>query len=428
MAVPPIHRGNLVRWRNGQAGNIGVVIEALQDGRQARVHFDSGETLVFAWPSSALERVVFHAGSQVESTADHQVGVVTALTVNAGVVIYQVALAGGALKAVAETGLRPALVTDPVSILRSGDLGLARSTNLRVAATRLLLAHQFDGLSSLSNSRVEIKEHQVSVVHRVATSYPHRFILADEVGLGKTVEAGLIIKELKARGVANRVLILAPPGIVSQWQYELRTKFNEVFSHYNRASTGFLAAERPGDNVWTLRDNVIASTSYAAWDEKRQAEIALAGWDLVIIDEAHHARRTREGEGRYRSTKLYRLAEALADPDQGRSLGFLMLTATPMQLDPFELYSLIELLDPTLFADERDFEDHRSQLAGLNQTVDLVRRWESLTEPASRWKPSTPWAHGWTPTAPPPPPASHRVRAATRSATSSSPSTVSARS
>ena len=84
MAVPPIHRGNLVRWRNGQAGNIGVVIEALQDGRQARVHFDSGETLVFAWPSSALERVVFHAGSQVESSADRQVGVVTALSVNAG--------------------------------------------------------------------------------------------------------------------------------------------------------------------------------------------------------------------------------------------------------------------------------------------------------------------------------------------------------
>jgi superfamily II DNA or RNA helicase len=378
MAVAPLARGNLVRWRNGQTGNIGVVADLIQDGRQARVQFDSGEAMIFAWPSPTLERLVFVAGTQVESTADHQTGVVTGLALSGGVIVYQVALAGGAVKSVIETGLRPALVTDPVALLRSGELGQARSSNLRVTATRLLLAHQYDGLSSLSNSRVEIKEHQVGVLHRVAISYPHRFILADEVGLGKTVEAGLIIKELKARGVANRVLILTPPGIVSQWQYELRTKFNEVFSHFNKSSIAFLQAETPGENVWTLRDNVIASTTYAAWDERRQANIAMAGWDLIVIDEAHHARRTVETAGHYRSTKLYKLAESLADPEQGRSLGFLMLTATPMQLDPFELYSLIELLDPTLFADERDFEEHRSQLAGLNRTVDQVRRWDVL--------------------------------------------------
>lgn len=377
MAVP-VSKGNLVRWRNGQAGNVGIVSDVLEDGRQIRIHFDSGDTLTFAWPSSALERVVFPVGATVESTADHQVGVVTGFGLSGGMIVYQVSLAGGASKAITEVGLRPALVTDPVALLRSGELSMARSVNLRLAATRLLIAHQFDALSSLSNSRVEIKEHQVGVVHRVATSYPHRFILADEVGLGKTVEAGLIIKELKARGVANRVLILAPPGIVSQWQYELRTKFNEVFAHYNKASMAFLAAERPGENVWTLRDNVICSTSYASWDEKRRADIALAGWDLVVIDEAHHARRTRETKGNYRSTNLFRLAEALADPEVGRTQGYLLLTATPMQLDPFELYSLIELLDPTLFADEEDFEDHRAELAGLNRTVDMVRRWELI--------------------------------------------------
>jgi len=88
-----------------------------------------------------------------------------------------------------------------------------------------------------------------------------------------------------------------------------------------------------------------------------------------VIDEAHHARRTRESEGNYRATNLYRLAESLANPEMGRSLGYLMLTATPMQLDPFELYSLIELLDPALFADERDFEDHRGQ----RSSADSVR-------------------------------------------------------
>ena len=380
MALAPLVRGNLVRWANGPSGNIGGVVEVSDGGRQVRVHFESGEEMIFAWPSPTLERIVFDKGTRVESTADREIGVVTGSAGSAGLIVYQVNLAGGATKSVLETGLRPAVITDPIALLRAGVVGSARSCNLRLTATRLALAHQFDALSSLSNSRVEIKEHQVGVVHRVTTSYPHRFILADEVGLGKTIEAGLIIKELRARGVANRVLVLAPSGIVSQWQFELRTKFNEIFAHYNKASIGFLQAETPGENVWTLRDSVIASTTYAAWDEHRRNEITLAGWDLVVIDEAHHARRTREGVGRYRSTNLYRLAEMLADPEMGRSLGYLMLTATPMQLDPFELYSLIELLDPTLFSDEHDFDEHRSELAGLNQTVDMVRRWERLPD------------------------------------------------
>jgi len=376
--VVPIAKGAVVRWRNGQTGNIGVVDE-VANGR-ARVRFDSGETHDYAWPSSVLERVVFAVGAQVETMADHEIGVVTLQTMSNGLLVYQVSLAGGATKSVVETGLRPAAITDPIALLRAGEFSTARTSNLRIAATRIVFAHQYDDLSSLANSRVEIKEHQVAVVHRVATTYPHRFILADEVGLGKTIEAGLILKELRARGVAKRVLILAPSGIVGQWQYELRRKFNEVFAHYNKGTIAFLEAETPGDNVWTLRDSVIASSSYAAWDERRRTQIALAGWDLVIIDEAHHARRTREGVGKYRSTNLYRLAEALADPEHGRSLGYLLLTATPMQLDPFELYSLIELLDPTLFADENDFEQHRAELRGLNVTVDRLDRWEALDE------------------------------------------------
>ncbi len=379
MAAIPICKGAVVSWRNGPTGNLGVVDEA-SNGR-VLVRFDSGETMQFAWPTPVLERIVFKTGDQVETKADHEVGVVTAISVaTGGVFVYQINLAGGALKSVIETGVRPAIITDPIALIRAGRLSSARAANLRIAATRIIFAHQYDELSSLASSRVEIKEHQVAVLHRVATTYPHRFILADEVGLGKTIEAGLILKELRARGVAKRVLVLAPSGIVGQWQYELRRKFNEPFANYNKATITVLQAENPGDNVWTLRDSVIASTTYASWDEHRRKQIALAGWDLVVIDEAHHARRTREGEGRYRSTNLYRLAEALADPEQGHSIGFLLLTATPMQLDPFELYSLIDLLDPTLFADPRDFEEHRSELRGLNLTVDRIDRWPTLDE------------------------------------------------
>ena len=173
-----------------------------------------------------------------------------------------------------------------------------------------LFAHQFDELSSLSNSRVEIKQHQVGVLHRVATSYPHRFLLADEVGLGKTIEAGLILKELKARGMARRTLVLAPSGIVSQWQFELKTKFNETFAQLDKRTIPGLEATHPGENVWTVYDNVITSTSYACWTDQRAKEIALADWDLVIVDEAHHARRTL---GNLAGTRFYRLVQAACE-------------------------------------------------------------------------------------------------------------------
>ena len=104
---------------------------------------------------------------------------------------------------------------------------------------------------------------------------------------------------------------------------------------------------------------------------------------MVVIDEAHHARRTWQGEHKHTETKLYKLAEMLADPDMGRAQSFLLLTATPMQLHRFELYSLIELLDPALFPTFDDFDEHADALAGLNATAEAVRRWPTL-EPDER--------------------------------------------
>jgi len=379
MSIAPV-KSSLVLWDDRGDGRIGVITEVLANGKQVRVRLDSGEEHIFVWPADALRRLTFEPGTSVQTQPGETVGVITGSTESQGLMMYGVSLPGGVRKTILEAGLRPAVITDPIELLRRGELDGARSTNLRLTATRLAFAHQFDELSSLSNSRVEIKPHQVAVVHRVATTYPHRFLLADEVGLGKTIEAGLIVKELKARGVANRVLILAPSGIVSQWQAEMRSKFNLVFSLYRRDSIAYLEANHPGENVWTLKDNVIAATTYASRDEDRCRQIALAGWDVVIIDEAHHARRTWEGEARYRETKLYKLASMLADPEVARSVGFLLVTATPMQLHRFELYSLVDLLDPTLFPDFHDFDEHCDALGGLNQADQAVHQWAQLGE------------------------------------------------
>lgn len=133
--------------------------------------------------------------------------------------------------------------------LRVRDAGLllgARRARLRrlVASAEAnsvaWFSHQHSALVSLAHARVDLKAHQVSVVHRVISQYPHRFMLCDEVGLGKTIEAAMIIKELRARGQAQRVLILVPSGLTRQWQFELKTKFNETFAIYTPGTVRYL--------------------------------------------------------------------------------------------------------------------------------------------------------------------------------------------
>jgi ATP-dependent helicase HepA len=378
IGMPNFAKGNLVRWQNGPSGNIGVVKDV--SPRHITVLFDHGEQQTFVLPNDVLTRVTFDPGTLVQIQPGGERGVVIGHDEVSNLLLYRINLASGSQPNVVETSLRPAILTNPLELLRQGKLHSARSVNLRLTATRLLFEHQYGELPSLSNSRVEIKPHQVGVLHRIVSSYPHRFLLADEVGLGKTIEAGLVIKELKTRGMANRVLILAPSGIISQWQVEMRTKFGLIFSLYRGDTVAYLQANHPIENVWTLNDNVIASHTFASLHEEKQREISLAGWDLIVIDEAHHARRTWQGTDKYTTTNLYRLTEKLAEPEAGKSTGVLLLTATPMQLHRFELFSLIELLDLALFADFDNFEDHCESLAGLNQTCENVKRIHKLSD------------------------------------------------
>jgi hypothetical protein len=178
----------------------------------------------------------------------------------------------------------------------------------------------------------------------------------------------------------------------------MKTKFNETFALYNSQTVRVLRDQRPGESPWAQHDNVIATSAYASWSEERRAEIAQVGWDLVVIDEAHHARRRLRGKNISSNTNLYRLASELVRPELGEATSLLLLTATPMQLDRSELYSLVDLLDPTLFPDHLEFIDHCNALGGLNRVCERLQRWSNLdeeaqlevVETAARWLERTP--------------------------------------
>ena len=361
--------GSLVQW--AEAKTYGVVTNL--DDRMIHVRWDSsGPPSQFAITDPPILRVDL-AGQRVRliSTGENA-AVLDSTSSDTPAWRCFVATAGGKTVNVPEADLRPLAVTDPIGRFKANLIGSLQQYRLQEVTRWYRILNLYDELVSLGQIGVDIKPHQVSVVHKVVSNYPHRFLLCDEVGLGKTIEAGMVLKELRARGGAQRVLAIVPPNLVGQWHFEMKTKFNESFSVLNTDTVRFLQNQGQFENPFTFSDSILCSSSWVA--NPTWAELcSRVNWDLVILDEAHHARSRRSGN-RVSTTRLYQLVSKLAEPERFAQRGMLFLTATPMQLDTHELYSLVELLDPALFPSEDHFERHRQAVPGLSRLVEHLNR------------------------------------------------------
>jgi len=225
--------------------------------------------------------------------------------------------------------------------------GSAEELDLVLRAGRLSTQAGFDQLVCLPLVReMEILEHQVRTARTVLRRFRGRALLCDEVGLGKAIEAGLVLAELALRGLAHNVLILVPPSLIEQWQGEMRRKFSlEFISHDDPAF------RQHGAEAWQRFDRIIASI-HTAKREPHRSQVAARHWDLVIVDEAHHLCN--------RNTQLWKLASALSKQFM------LPLTATPVQNNLEELFNLVTLLEPGLLSTAKKFQqrfvDRRDRL------------------------------------------------------------------
>ena len=256
----------------------------------------------------------------------------------------------------------------PAEQLASGRWGHPEDFSLRAEAVKLDLERRADALGALFASRVHVKPHQVSVAHQVLSAPQPRFVLADEVGLGKTIEAGLVLSALLHAGLVKRCLVVAPSHLTVQWLAELFHKFNLLFTLMDpdRAKDDREAADASESEAefhgsvsegspWGRHPLVITSLEWLSRSQPEAAQAASAGWDLVIIDEAHHLR----GE------RAYQVATALA----ARTWGLLLLTATPLQLDPAEYHALLRLVDPAPAATEEELRARLARQGDLSTEV-----------------------------------------------------------
>ncbi len=214
-----------------------------------------------------------------------------------------------------------------------------------IEANRIRLAYQFDPQLAVSVSQVDPLPHQIEAVYHYVLNSPRiRFLIADDPGAGKTIMAGLVLKELQYRKLVRRVLIVAPGHLKYQWQREMKERFQTSFAIVDRARM----ESAWGENVWEEREHLITSIDFAKQDDVRNT-LRGTHWDLVIVDEAHKmSAYAYESKNRIKidKTKRYQLGETLS----GQTENLLFLTATPHKGDEENFRLFLDLLRPGFFA------------------------------------------------------------------------------
>ena len=210
-----------------------------------------------------------------------------------------------------------------------------------------------ESASALTSARIDLLPHQVVLTHRIATASPRRYLIADEVGLGKTIETALVLRELASRGELDRALMVVPAGLVNNWHEELNDVFNLDFEVFG--SEGDITDRKT--NAFAKHDRLIASIDTLKRPARIKRLLDAPRWDLVVFDEAHHLTAHRTG-GKIRKTENYKLGEAL----KGHTRDLLLLSATPHQGNHFQFWMLVQLLNPTLFNNPEDMLENRHRL------------------------------------------------------------------
>jgi len=227
------------------------------------------------------------------------------------------------------------------------------------AATELWLALEAEHLPLLENAatltaaKVDLLPHQIVLTYRIANASPRRFLIADSVGLGKTIETALILRELASRGELTRALMVVPAGLVENWRRELNETFHLDFEVFGWEGD---VTDRKS-NAFAKHNRLIASIDTLKRPTRVKRVLAAPPWDLIVFDEAHHLTAYQSGS-KVTKSQNFRLAEALRE----HCRDLLLLSATPHQGDHFRFWMLIRLLNPGLFQNTKDMIDNRHRL------------------------------------------------------------------
>lgn len=321
---------------------LGKIIEI--EKRHVTILFAASEVVRrYSASSAPIQRIRFQPGDRVHGQ-DGLSFTVTRVEEEAGILIYR-----GRDRFLPETRLSDLMAFDsPEDRFKANQIDPVRYFELR--SRTLFLNHlvRSSSVRGFVGGRIDLIPHQFYIAHEVARRNSPRVLLSDETGLGKTIEAALIMHRLLLCGRVERVLILLPETLVHQWFIELFRRFNLVFRIYDKALCEALEKSRPGDNPFLEDQLIIISTGLIETSRERVKALLAAPWDLLIVDEAHHYQE---------HTGPYKILEKLA----ARAGHLLLLTATPEQLGFRSHFARIRLLDPARYDNLETFREEMGQ-------------------------------------------------------------------
>lgn len=353
------------RWISETEPELGLGMVITGDARRVTLLFHgSGETRVYARQGAPLTRVRFQPGDAVQSHEGWTLHVAQVLE-ERGLYAY----VGEDGRVLPETELSNFIsFSKPQERLYAGQTDPQRVYALRCDALALAAQARASDLRGLAGARIDLLPHQLWIAHEVAGRYAPRVLLADEVGLGKTVEAGLILHRQLVTGRAGRALIVVPEPLIHQWFLELRRRFQLGCAVFDEERC--VELEREGlDNPFLAEQLVLCGRDWLVGRERRQEQAVEAGWDLLIVDEAHHLA-WEPGAPSPEYLAIERLA--------ARAQGLLLLTATPEQLGPNGHYARLRLLDPERFPDLDCFRREAHAYRKVARVVDDLLAYRPL--------------------------------------------------
>ncbi len=378
------------RWISNTESELGLGLIIDVSFKRVTVRFlASDEQRIYAIDNAPLTRVTFAIGDTIQSIDEEEL-IITGVSVKEGLITYLGMDEFGEEVQLEEIELNHHIqFNKPQDRLFTGQIDPNSWFQLRYETWLRLQQHQQSPVKGLMGGRTSLIPHQLYIAHEAANRSAPRIMLADEVGLGKTIEAGLILHHRLINGLSKRVLIIVPESLLHQWLVEMLRRFNLRFSVFDEARCtdepdldGLDDSDYDEDkeiNPFTTEQLILCSQNFFSHYPKRQQQALDAGWDMVVVDEAHHLEWSEQS-----SSPEYQFVEYLSR----QTPGLILLTATPEQLGKESHFARLRLLDPDRFynfaafvEEERLFEPvaNAAKLLLAEQTLSTEDQ-ESLTQ------------------------------------------------
>ncbi len=354
------------RWISNAEPELGLGTVLRVEGRTVQLAFPAtGVVRQYSMQTAPLTRSEFRPGERVSANGGSFI--IEKIESHAGLLRYF-----GNGQSIAEGELDDVQnVSKADARLIAGRVDSAEQFEFRLQTLQRRADARRSPAFGLMSSRIDLIPHQLRVAEIAASRRPPRVLLADEVGLGKTIEAGMILARLLATGRVARVMILLPEALVYQWYVELLRRFNLSFAIFDEERCESIETGGDGRNPFDDEQLVICDIPFLRDSARRREQALAASWDLLIVDEAHHLAWTPES-----ASPEYALAEQFAR----KTPGLLLLTATPEQLGRSGHFARLRLLDPARYDDLEKFQAESDGYARLSALVEKLQNAEALSD------------------------------------------------